>query len=172
VARERPNRLEIGKIGAPHGLRGDVHASLHFAASEALSRAGRVVVVTDDGPRELTLRLAHSHGRGMLLGFQGIDDRDAALALRGARLEMERSALPPLAEGEYYLVDLVGADVQGPAGPVGVVVGIASHPSIASLVIRLTDGRTAEQPLAPHWVARVDVDAGRIELENLDGLVV
>jgi hypothetical protein len=36
----------------------------------------------------------------------------------------------------------------------------------------LTDGRTAEQPLAPHWVARVDAEAGRIELENLDGLVV
>jgi 16S rRNA processing protein RimM len=108
----------------------------------------------------------------MLLGFEGVDDRDAALALRGARLEVERRLLPPLAPGEYYLVDLVGADVLGPAGPVGVVTGIATHPSIAALVLRLTDGRTAEQPLSEPWVKRVDATAGRIELESLDGLVV
>jgi 16S rRNA processing protein RimM len=172
VATERPNRLEIGKIGAPHGLRGDVHASLHFAASDALSRAAHVVLVGADGPREMALRSVRPHGRGIVLGFEGVDDRDAALTLRGARLEMERSFLPPLAEGEYYLVDLVGAHVEGPSGPVGIVTAIASHPSIASLVIRLVDGRTAEQPLAPHWVGRVDAEAGRIELNNLDGLVV
>ena len=156
MATERPNRLEIGKIGAPHGLRGDVHASLHFAASDALSRAAHVVLVSATGSREMALRSVRPHGRGIVLGFEGVEDRDAALTLRGARLEMERSFLPPLAEGEYYLVDLVGAHVEGPEGPVGIVTGIASHPSIASLVIRLVDGRTAEQPLAAHWVGRVD----------------
>jgi 16S rRNA processing protein RimM len=172
VARERPHRLEIGKIGAPHGLKGDVHATLHFAASDALGIAENVVVIGEQGPREMSLRSARPHGRGIVLGFHGIDDRDAAAALRGSRLEIERSLLPPLGPGEYYLIDLIGADVQGPEGPVGIVTGIAPYPSMASLVIRLTDGRTAEQPLAPHWVSRVDADAGRVELDNLDGLVV
>lgn len=172
VARARPNRLEIGKIGAPHGLAGDVHAALHDRASDALERAGRVFAVSDEGERELELRLVRPHGRGIVLGFRGVTDRDAAAALRGSRLEMERAELPPLAAGEYYLIDLVGADVVGPGGPVGVVTGIATHPSVAALIVALVDGRTAEQPLAAPWVARVDAEAGRIELDNLDGLVV
>jgi 16S rRNA processing protein RimM len=172
VARARPNRLEIGRIGAPHGLAGDVHATLHNAGSEALERAGRVFAVGKEGERELELRHVRAHGRGIVIGFAGVADRDRAAELRGSRLEVERSRLPPLAPGEYYLVDLVGADVVGPAGPVGVVTGIATHPSVAALVVRLVDGRTAEQPLAAPWVARVDADAGRIELDSLDGLVV
>jgi 16S rRNA processing protein RimM len=172
VASERSDRLEIGRIGAPHGLRGDVHASLHNAGSEALARAERVTVRTSTGARELALRSVRPHGRGIVLGFHGIEDRDAAATLRGSWLELDRRLLPPLAPGEYYLVDLIGATVVGPEGPVGEVVGIASHPSIACLELKLIDGRLAEQPLAEHWVARVDVDAGRVELVSLDGLVV
>jgi 16S rRNA processing protein RimM len=171
VPRER-DRLEIGKVGPPHGLKGDVHVTLHFAGSDALSAGARVWLVSATGAREFSLRSMHAHGRGSIAGFDGVDDRDSALALRGARLEVERSRLPPLADGEYYLVDLIGATAVGPDGPVGEVIGIAAHPSVASLELRLLDGRLAEQPLAAPWVAGVDVKAGRVELANLDGLVV
>jgi ribosomal 30S subunit maturation factor RimM len=80
--------------------------------------------------------------------------------------------LPPLADGEYYLVDLIGATAVGPDGPVGEVIGIAAHPTVASLELKLLDGRIAEQPLAPPWIARVDAAAKRVELASLDGLVV
>jgi 16S rRNA processing protein RimM len=171
VAKER-DRLEIGRIGAPHGLKGDVHVTLHFAGSDSLAPGVRAWLVADTGARELTLRSFRAHGRGWVAGFEGVADRDRALELRGGRLEVERGLLPQLAEGEYYLVDLIGATAVGPDGPVGEVIGIASHPSVASLELRLLDGRIAEQPLAPPWVARVDAAAGRIELASLDGLVV
>jgi 16S rRNA processing protein RimM len=169
---ERARRLEIGRIGSPHGLSGEVRVMLHFAASEALESAHSVFVVTKDGARELAISGVRPHGRAVLLMLEGVSDRNAAEALRGARLEMDRSALPALAEGEYYLVDLIGATLTGPDGPVGEVTGIASHPSIASVEVRLRDGRQAEQLLAAPWVARVDAEAGVIELANLDGLVV
>jgi len=165
-------RLEIGRIGAPHGLKGDVHATLHFAESEALAPGVRARLVSEAGARELVLRSFRPHGRAWVVGFEGIDDRDAAPRLRGARLEVERDALPPLGDGEYYLVDLIGATAFGPDGPVGEVVGIATHPTVASLELELLDGRRAEQPLAAPWVARVDVAARRVELASLDGLVV
>lgn len=171
MASER-GRLEIGRIGTPHGLKGDVHMTLHFAGSEALVPGARVRFVGDAGTRELVVRSFRAHGRGWVAGFEGVEDRDRALELRGGHLQVERSALPPLADGEYYLVDLVGATVVGPDGPVGEVIGVATHPSIASLELKLLDGRVAEQPLSEPWVARVDAEAGRIELANLDGLVV
>jgi len=171
VAKER-GRLQIGRIGAPHGLKGDVHVTLHFAGSVALAAGSRAWLVADTGARELTLRSFKSHGRGWVAGFEGVGDRDRALELRGARLEVDRELLPPLADGEYYLVDLIGATAVGPDGPVGEVIGINSHPSVASLELKLLDGRVAEQPLAPPWIASVDAAAGRIELASLDGLVV
>jgi len=170
--RERARRLEIGRIGSPHGLAGEVRVALHFSGSDALTGARSVHVVTKDGAREVAIVSVRPHGRAVLLSLEGVTDRNAAEALRGARLEMERSALPPLADGEYYLVDLVGAKVTGPDGPVGEVTGIATHPSIASVELRLLDGRQAEQLLSAPWVTRVDVDAGSIELASLDGLVV
>jgi ribosomal 30S subunit maturation factor RimM len=83
-----------------------------------------------------------------------------------------RDAVPPLAPGEYYLVDLVGLSVRGPEGPVGEVVDVIVHPSVNSVSVRLTDGRLAEQPLAEPWVRRVSVEERVVELATLDGLIV
>lgn len=170
--RERTRRLEIGRIGSPHGLGGEMRLALHFSGSEALERARSVFVVTSDGAREVAVKGARPHGRAVLLSLEGVTDRNAAEALRGARIEMERSALPALADGEYYLVDLIGATVTGPDGRVGEVTGIATHPSIACVEVRLSDGRQAEQMLSEPWVTRVDAVAGLIELSSLDGLVI
>lgn len=169
---QRRQRLEIGRIGAPHGLAGELRLTLHFAGSDVLEHAKTLVCVSEQGERELQVRAMRPHGPGVLLRVEGVNDRDAALALRGARIEVERSVLPPLADGEYYLVDLIGATVLGPEGPVGKVTGIATHPSISSLELELRDGRRAEQPLSERWVGRVDVDAGTVELTDLDGLVI
>jgi 16S rRNA processing protein RimM len=170
--RQRRQRLEIGRIGAPHGLAGELRVTLHFAGSDVLEHAKTLVCVSDRGERELIVRAARPHGPGVLLRVDGVNDRDAALALRGCRIEVERSVLPPLAEGEYYLVDLIGAAVLGPDGPVGKVTGIATHPSVSCLELELGDGRRAEQPLVDRWVSRVDAEAGTVELSSLDGLVI
>jgi ribosomal 30S subunit maturation factor RimM len=61
--------------------------------------------------------------------------------------------------------------VVGPEGEVGVVVEIATHPSVDALVIRTPDGRTLEQPLVPAFVARVSVSEKLVELSTLDGLL-
>jgi hypothetical protein len=55
---------------------------------------------------------------------------------------------------------------------VGQVVEIAVHPSIDCVVLRTPDGQLVEQPLSPHWVARVDVESKRIELSSTDGLIL
>jgi 16S rRNA processing protein RimM len=172
ASRQRPRRLEIGRIGAPHGLGGELRVTLHFAGSDVFEHLRSFVAVSDKGERELVVKAARPHGPAVLVKVEGVGDRDAAAALRGARVEVERSVLPPLAAGEYYLVDLIGATVVGPDGPLGEVTGVAAHPSVSSVELKLRDGRAAEQLLSAPWVTRVDVDAGIIELSSLDGLVV
>ena len=63
--------------------------------------------------RLLTIRDA---GKTAVVRFEGIADRSAAEALRGSLVEVDRSALPPLEQGEYYHADLLGlpaVDAQG-----------------------------------------------------------
>lgn len=164
-------RLEIGRVGAPHGLAGEVRAQLHFPGSNALAEVKRVWLVRDQGEEERSLERAKPHGRGLLLRFEGVADRNAAEKLRGARIEVARDLLPPLAEGEYYLIDLVGMEVYGPDGKLGEVTAVLAHPSTDAIAVRLLDGSSAEQPLLAPWLSRVDVAARRIELASLDGLI-
>jgi len=166
-------RLEIGRIGAPHGLAGEVRVALHFAGSDALFAAERVWLVSDAGEREVAVVGVRPHGRAMLLLLEGVSDRNAAELLRGTRVEVERALLPPLEPGEYYLVDLIGAAVFDADGArIGEVIGIATHPTTDAIQVKLKDGRVGEQALTAPWVTRVDAEAKRIELATLDGMIL
>ena len=165
MAQDKP--VTLAAIVGAHGVTGEVRVKL-FGEGVATLSAHRSF---NDGA--LTLSKLRDDGKGGAIArFAEVADRTAAEKLRGTALAVPRSALPPLAEGEYYLVDLIGATVTGPDGPVGEVTGIAAHPSIASVEVRLRDGRQAEQLLSAPWVARVDAEARVIELANLDGLVL
>jgi 16S rRNA processing protein RimM len=109
--------------------------------------------------------------KAYLVKLAGIGDRSAAEALRGRAVWVARSELPLVEDDEYYLVDLIGAQVIGPDGEVGTVVEIATHPSVDALVIRTPDGRQLEQPLVPDWIARVSVAEKLVELTSLEGLI-
>jgi 16S rRNA processing protein RimM len=165
-------RLEIGRLGAAHGLAGELSVKPFFEGSAALLSVPRVWLVSDAGEREVAIEGARRHGPRVLVKLAGVADRTAAERLTGARIEVERSLLPPLAPGEYYLADLVGVDVVGPEGTLGVVTRVLTHPTLDAVEIRLSDGRTAEQPLVAPFVARVDVAERRIELATLDGLML
>jgi len=164
--------LEVARVTRAHGLRGAVKVALHWAGSDSLFETEELELVLKSGEHR-TLELTHvqNAGRDLLVEFAGIESREAAESLIGARIFVPRSALPPLEEGEAYLVDLVGARVEAPDGPVGEVVQVRVDPSVDTLVVRTVDGRLVDQPLLPAFVARVDAAAGVIELANRDGLI-
>jgi len=165
--------LEVGRLGAPHGLAGELKIKLHAGDESALFHAKQAVAVLPTGEeRTLVVDRVRPTGRGAIVRFSGVGDRDAAAELTGARVLVAREALPPLAPGEYYLADLIGVQVTGPDGPVGEVVDVVVHPSVNAVAVRLLDGKVAEQPLLPHWVGRVSVKERTLELLTLEGLIV
>lgn len=155
----------------PHGLRGELKVRLHWEGSTTLSEVESVVVGTGSGARAFAVEWARPGPAGVLLKLAGVDDRDAADALKGAPLAVPRSALPALEPGEYYLSDLLGAEVFGPDGRVGEVVEVRTHPSVDCVAVRVADGRVLEQPLTEPWLEAVDAEAGRIVLSSTEGLV-
>ena len=102
-------------IGA-QGLKGEVKAKLFTATPDALPRYG--VLHTKTG-RKLTITAFRPGKEGeAVIAFEGVRDRDAAEALRGTELFVERAALPDTDEDEFYHADLIGLEVQDSEGRV------------------------------------------------------
>ena len=164
--------IELGYVTRPHGIRGELKVKLHFEQSDALFEVHSVLLVKGERePEAYEVAVVRRAGKGVLLGLKGVSTRDAAELLAGARVCIDRGALPALASDEYYLVDVVGCEVHGASGPLGVVQSIATHPTVDALVIVTPDGRVLEQPLDDHWIERVSIQERLVVLRSLDGLI-
>ena len=158
---ERPmesERLEIGRIGRPHGLRGDVMVTLTTNVAE------RVAVGTTwwVGAREVTVEASNPHQGRHRVHLSGVDDRDAAAALTGARVFALRVDDAP--DGEVWVHEVIGASVVDRAGRAhGRVVAVEANPAHDLLVL---DGGG----LVP-MVFVVEHEGDRVVIDPPDGLL-
>jgi 16S rRNA processing protein RimM len=124
-----PELLEVGRIGRPHGLHGEV--AVTFTTDRDERHAPGAVLYADD--RTLVVDTARPHQGRWLIRFTGVTDRDAAIALRGARLRAE--ALEAAGD-ELWVHDLVGAELVDTTGRVhGHVVAVEANPAHDLLVL-------------------------------------
>lgn len=137
-------RVTLAAIAGAHGLGGEVRLKL-FAQSIASLK--RHKTFESDG-RTLTLLSVRETGKMPVARFAEIADRNAAEALRGTELTISRDALPPLEEGEYYHIDLIGlpcATIHG--AHIGRVVAIENFGAGDVIEIAKPDGETFMVPL-------------------------
>ena len=97
-------RVALAAVAGAHGVKGELRLKLFSDSVESLARHSRFYV----GGRKLALKDIKDGGKTAIARFEGISDRTAAEALRGSLVEIDRDALPPLEEGEYYHADLIG----------------------------------------------------------------
>lgn len=151
----------------PPALRGVPRPAASKAANAAASAAKppRIADPLAAGPRLFTVESARRHSGAVVARLQGIADRDAAHALKGAEVLVSRADFPPLPAGEYYWVDLVGCAVVNLAGEtLGVVAEVDDHGAHAILRVQPQDGEAGERliPFVPAYIEEVDIDARRI----------
>jgi 16S rRNA processing protein RimM len=165
--------VELGRVVKPHGVRGELKVRLYWSESLVLSEVPSVCLNVDgsEAPRRFEIEHCRYVPKGVLLKLKGIDDPDAAEKLRNAVLSLPRHELPELAEDEYYLVDLIGAEVVGPRGRIGRVTEVLPYQSEDTLVIHADTGKRYEQPIREPWIERIDVASKRIALASEEGLI-
>lgn len=170
--RPEDERVLVGVVGRAHGLRGEVKVEVltdvdgRFAAG---SRLYLVVPGRAGDPTEVVRSRRH-HG-AVLLTLDGISDRDAAEALRGARLEVEPDEVPQAPEGFYYHFQLVGCECHDSrAGHLGSVCDVVEDGGGSLLVVE-KDGRRIPIPFVDAFLREVDVVDRRIELSLPEGLI-
>lgn len=131
-------------------------------------------VLSVDGPvSTLVVDRTHWHSGRLLVSFRGVDDRDAAEALRGLLLHVERGVdESPDDPDEYYDSALVDCGVQLPDGTaVGVVTDVVHLPGQDLLAIRTPDDRDVLVPFVSVMVPVVDVPGRRIVIDPPPGLL-
>ena len=123
-------RLEVGRIGRAHGLRGEIAVSLSTDREERLA-PGSVLGITGG---ELVVVRARPHQHRWLVVFEGVEDRTAAEALQGELLYAD--ALPADDVDELWVHELIGAAVQDPSGnSLGTVIAVEANPASDLLVL-------------------------------------
>lgn len=116
VGDETHNLIFVAQVGAAHGVRGEVKVTTFTADPMAL--AAYKTLMRQDGSPALTIASARPSKSGIVARLKGVDDRNAAEALRGLKLYISRDSLPEPDEDEFYLADLVGLSVETAEGEV------------------------------------------------------
>jgi 16S rRNA processing protein RimM len=159
-----PGRVEIGYVARAHGIRGEIAAVPHDPESTSL---GDLPALWIRGQRYEVLE-ARDTPKGFLIALSGIDDRNAAEALRGAAIEATREDLA-LDDDDVLIQDLVGCQTRLADGtPWGEVVGLDLGPQVR-LIVR--DGNIERMlPLVDALVPSIDLATRTIIVAPPDGL--
>jgi 16S rRNA processing protein RimM len=163
-------RLCVGIITGAQGVRGVVRIKSFTAVPEDVAAYGPVA--DEDGQREFALRPV-GRAKGVVIAtIAGVADRDAAERLKGVRLYVARDKLPAPGEEEYYHADLIGlAAVLRDGTPLGRVRAVHEYGAGDSLEVVRESGATVMVPFTRAVVPEVDLAAGRLVIEPLDGLL-
>ncbi len=163
-------RVCVGMVGAPHGVRGEVR--IKSETEDPLAIAAYGPLTTEDG-RTVEILKARIAKDMVIAALKGVNDRDAAEALKNRRLYVGRDRLPEPDEDEWYYADLIGLEVRDGAGEtVGTVTAVQDFGGGDLLEVRLAGGkRTVFVPFTREIVPVVDIAAGHVVIEAPDGLL-
>jgi 16S rRNA processing protein RimM len=157
------DRIRVARIGAAHGIRGEV--KLWSFTEDPLAVANYGPLETEDGARRFEIEAARPTKNFLVARIVGVSDRDAAEKLRNTDLFVPRDRLPPIEEADtFYHAYLIGlAAVSGAGGTLGTVSAI--HNFGAGDLIEIAPAAGGEPLLLPFTEATVptiDLKAGRI----------
>jgi 16S rRNA processing protein RimM len=172
-------RVIVGRIGRPHGIRGEVVIGVRTDEPDLRFAVGATLEVAEHdeesaGSEQLTVASARWHSGQLLVAFAGVTDRNAAAELTGRWLSVDSSQLPEIGDpDEFRDHELIGLSVRTCAGePVGVVTDVL-HYGQDLLVVRRADGQSGEclVPFVKAIVTDVDVRGGVLVIDPPPGLI-
>jgi 16S rRNA processing protein RimM len=178
VAELPADAIEVGRIADAWGIKGWFKVLPYSADPEALFSSKRWFLLPTEkgvktfvGTASLSVKEAKTHSDTVVACAEGVLDRNAAEALRGARIFVSRSSFPAAADDEYYWVDLIGLNVTNRQDEaLGTVRELLSTGPQTVLVLEyVVDGKAQERmiPFVSAYVDSVDIAAKSIRVDWL-----
>ena len=158
---ETHNLIFVAQVGAAHGVRGEVKVTTFTADPMALATYRDLR--RQDGSPGVAIASARPAKSGLVCKLKGVEDRNAAEALRGLKLYISRDALPPAEEDEFYLADLIGLSVETADGQVlGTVRTVQDFGAGDLLEIQPKGGASWWLPFTKEAVPEVRLAEGKV----------
>lgn len=158
--------LDAGRVVGTHGVRGELRLECWCDSPSFLQ--GIKHLYLDGTPWKVTAARPHKHL--LLVGLQGIDTVEAAMALRGRILRFDKEEIP-LPAGRYYVEDLLGCTVVEESGgqSVGVLRDVLRLPAQDVYVVQ-GDGGERMIPAVPEFVRRIDLQEKTVFVHLIEGM--
>jgi 16S rRNA processing protein RimM len=159
-----PAQICVARIGAAHGVRGEVKLWTFTEDPLAVKRYGPLW--TQDGARQFEVTQAREAKGHLVATLKGVATREDAERLNGVELYVARDKLPATEEDEYYHADLIGLAAVTPLNePLGRVVAIHNFGAGNLIEIAPPHGATVLLPFTNAVVPSVDLAGGRVVIE-------
>ena len=163
--------VEIGVIGRPHGIKGEL-CVIYYAESPDLLHGSLFLRAGKEQPRAVTVQAVREHRNQLIIRIEGVADRSAAEVLRGQSLLVPVEAMPAL-DDEVYLYELMGFaiidDVSGKL--LGHLDHVMFHTDPEVWAIVAPDGKEFFLPAVPQFIADIDMQAESIRITPPEGLL-
>ena len=162
-------RIRVARIGAAHGVRGEVR--LFVDADDPLAVKSLGPLEDAAGSRQFTIAALREAKDHLVVRFEGVADRNAAEQLTNLELFVPRERLPKQKDAStFYRADLIGLRVETNDGTtLGTVAGIQNFGAGDLLEISRGGGGTFMIPFVGRFVPTVDLEGGRIVVDPPDG---
>ena len=162
----------VGRIGRPHGVRGEVTVEVRTDDPDLRFVPG-AVLRTDPAERgPITIAGVHWHSGTLLLRLAGVDNREAAEAVRNTELVVAVADLPEIEDPDsFYDHQLVGLTARMPNGTEIGQITVIRHEAQDLLVVRRPKGGDLLIPFVSAIVPTVDLDGGFVVVDPPEGLL-
>lgn len=166
----RRQYLELGKIVGAHGVRGELRVQ-PWCDGPAFFQQFHTLYCSEDGERPVKVLACRPHGNVMLVTLDGVDTVEAAAALRGRVLFMNRAEVR-LAQGDYFIQDLIGCRVvDADTGRLyGTLTQVSATGANDVWHVQNEAGREYLLPAIPPVVIDTDVEQGQVKIRPLKGI--
>lgn len=173
------NTIALGKLGRPHGVRGEARLFLYNPQSETLRDGVQISLKHEGGqPVDFKIERIRYTPKFAIVKFVGLNHRDEIDRFKNAELLIDADLLPELDDDEFYLADLIGLPVfiaeeeDGDVDPetsasIGIVHDIFETGANDVIVVTLEDGEELLVPLVEHAISFVDLERELLILQPL-----
>lgn len=162
-------RLQVARIGKPHGIRGEVTVQVLTDAPEDRFAPGAVFEVEDATLKTLTVEGARWNKEILLLAFAEILDRNGAETMRGAKLFIDTDEVEDDSEG-WYEHELVDLEARVADKVVGKITALRTGNVQDLLVVKSVEGDEVYVPFVESIVPEVNIEGGYILMTPPEGL--
>lgn len=157
----------VGRILAPWGVEGKLKTKVETDFPERFTPGAKVYI--DRQP--MTIESAEWHSGKLVIKLNTVDSREDAQKLQGKTVEIYRSQVHSLPEGQYYYFQLIGLEVWTTQGEfLGNITEILATESNDNYVVRSTKGEILI-PAIEDVVKSIDLDKGCLVIEPITGLL-